>query len=216
MQEELNQKTKEVEREIYIDKVAGHNGITATDEATIREELAKKQEIKVKDQEDRQKILEHMDTTIAVTEGIVEGADTAMAIGEAVVPGGKAVSASYKVLKGVGQVAADSTKNAGDVMEAAITSAADAVNTFTDNKLVKAGRTVASNVAGKVANAAYNDKDLVDAAKDGTISGGASAVVNAAGDELGEALGGKAGGAIGNVASSKYQKHVVDPKLEKK
>ena len=206
---------KEVERDIYIDRIASKNGITATDKKTIRKELGEKQKIKEEDAKSRQKIVEHIDTTIDVTEKVVEAADYAMAAGEAVVPGGKAVSATYKVLKGVGEVSVDSTKNGGDIIEAVVTSSADAINTFTGSKLTKAGNTIGSQIAGKVSNAIYNDKSVSEAIEKGAKTGAAAATVNALGDELGGAFGTDAGNAVGNVAASAYQKHAVDPKMSK-
>lgn len=206
---------KEVERDIYIDRIASKNGITATDKKTIRKELSEKQKIKEEDAKSRQKIVEHIDTTINVTEKVVEAADYAMAAGEAVVPGGKAVSATYKVLKGVGEVSVDSTKNGGDIIEAVVTSSADAINTFTGSKLTKAGNTIGSQIAGKVSNAIYNDKSVSEAIEKGAKTGAAAATVNALGDELGGAFGTDAGNAVGNVAASAYQKHAVDPKMSK-
>ena len=184
-------------------------------EETIKKELAKKQQIKEKDAADRKKIVEHIDNTIDVTEKIVEGVDYAMTAGETLVPGGKAVSAGYKVLKGVGEVAADGTKNGGDIIEAVVTSSADAINTFATGKLAKAGTTIGANVSGKAANAIYNGKSVGKAVAEGAKSGAASAVVGAVGDEAGAALGGKAGEAASNVAANAYQKHVVDPKMKK-
>ena len=215
MVEDQKKNTKQVERDIYVDKVASKEGITAKDKKTIKKELAKKQQIKEKDAADRKKIVEHIDTTIDVTEKIVEGIDYAMTAGETLVPGGKAVSAGYKVLKGVGEVATDGTKNGGDIIEAVVTSSADAINTFATGKLAKAGTTIGANISGKAANVIYNDKSVGKAVAEGVKSGAASAVVGAVGDEAGAALGGKAGEAASNVAANAYQKHVVDPKMKK-
>ena len=215
MQDEIYKNTKEMEREIYIDKIASRNGINSTNEETIRKELENKQKIAEKNAEDRKKIADHIDTVVKTAEVVEEGADIAISVGEAVVPGGKAVSAGYKVLKSTASSIAENGLDAAKTTSAIIKGGLDAATTFADSGIIKATSAIGGEVAGDTVEATIQGKDVTEVIEAGTkaaIKGTAKAVVGATGDAIGKGT----NEAVGNVISNEYQKHVVDPKMDKK
>lgn len=215
MQDEIYKNTKEMEREIYIDKIASRNGINSTNEETIRKELENKQKIAEKNAEDRKKIADHIDTVVKTAEVVEEGADIAISVGEAVVPGGKAVSAGYKVLKSTASSIAENGLDAAKTTSAIIKGGLDAATTFADSGIIKATSAIGGEVAGDTVEATIQGKDVTEVIEAGTkaaIKGTAKAVVGATGDAIGKGT----KEAVGNVISNEYQKHVVDPKMDKK
>lgn len=212
-QNEIN--NKQLEKELYAEKVANEHGINSDDFSEIRKELENKQEVAVKNAEDRMKIADHLDVAVKTAETIEEGADIAIAIGEATIPGGKAVSAGYKVLKSTASSVAENGLDAAKTTSAIIKGSIDAATTFVDSGIVKATATVGGEVAGDTVEATIQGKnveEVLEAGVKAAAKGSVKAVVNATGDAIGKGT----NEAIGNVVANEYQKHVVDPKMEEK
>lgn len=195
LEEDLQRERQERTRKEKIERIATELGMSGASEKEVRDKLERRME---SDEAFRQKMNDYAqrrDMAVDVLEATVELADYAMSAGEAIVPGGKTVSATYKGIKNVASTVAEKGLNAGSVIEGAIKGGTEAATTVMKPGIGKAATSFGGTVAGEVAEAANDGKDLTDALVKGTVKG----TFNAASGAVSDAYGGVVGGTYGEM-----------------
>lgn len=189
LEKDLQRERQERSRKEKVERVATDLGMSGASEKQVIDELKRRME---RDEEYRQKMHDYVkqrDTAVDILEATVEIADYTMAAGEAVVPGGKAVSATYKGIKNTVSTMAEKGASWGSFTEGAIKGGTEAATTVMKPGIGKAATSFGGTVAGEVAEAVNDGKDLTDALVEGTVKGTFNAASGAVGDAYGEMLG---------------------------
>lgn len=189
LEKDLQRERQEQSRKEKVERVATDLGMSGASEKQVIDELKRRME---RDEEYRQKMHDYVkqrDTAVDILEATVEIADYTMAAGEAVVPGGKAVSATYKGIKNTVSTMAEKGASWGSFTEGAIKGGTEAATTVMKPGIGKAATSFGGTVAGEVAEAVNDGKDLTDALVEGTVKGTFNAASGAVGDAYGEMLG---------------------------
>lgn len=203
LEKDLQRERQERARKEKIERVATNLGISGASKEQVIEELERRME---RDEEYRQKMNDYAqrrDTAVDVLETTVEVADYTMAAGEAIVPGGKTVSATYKGVKNTLSTMAEKGASWGSFTEGAIKGGTEAATTMMDAGIGKAATSFGGTVAGEVAEAVNDGRDLTDALVKGTVKGTFNAASGAVGDAYGDGLGGTYGEILGNDSTIK-------------
>lgn len=180
MAKENERATKQVEKEIYIDRVASKRGIASNDTATIREELGKKQaKAEIRSQE-AHNTADRWDNAVKAAEFTQYAADTGVdVLSNFTGPAGKAIKNSYTVLKNGASRLSDAVVNDKDITAALAQAGIDSVIDIGQGQLESIGWHYTGNIGGdslkQITNNLYEGKDwnegLGEAAVKGTVKG---------------------------------------------